>query len=91
MNTYIKRMIVLCLLVVGGASAFGQTVQSMGTTQDNAAIYNLYYSYYNNGYGGKWMESYYATIQKVTPIIGFATIPETITYGDHTYTMKGNR
>ena len=89
MNTYIKRMIVLCLLVVGGASAFGQTVQSMGTTQDNAAIYNLYYSYYNNGYGGKWMESYYATIQKVTPIIGFATIPETITYGDHTYTVRG--
>lgn len=82
-------MIVLCLLAAGGASAFGQTVQSMGTTQDNAAIYNLYYSYYNNGYGGKWMESYYATIKKVTPIIGFATIPETITYGDHTYTVRG--
>ncbi|MBP3830287.1 MAG: leucine-rich repeat protein [Bacteroidaceae bacterium] len=89
MNTYIKRMIVLCLLAAGGASAFGQTVQSMGTTQDNAAIYNLYYSYYSNGYGGKWMESYYATIQKVTPTIGFATIPEAVTYGNHTYYVRG--
>lgn len=90
MKKLVKKLLLLVLLLAGWTgTAFGQTVQSMGTTQDNAAIYNLYYSYYSNGYGGKWMESYYATIQKVTPTIGFATIPEAVTYGNHTYYVRG--
>ena len=90
MKHFKQILTILCLLLAGWTStANGQTVQSMGTTQDNQAIYNLYYSYYNNGYGGRWMESYYATIQKVTPIIGFATIPKTVTHGNHTYSVLG--
>ena len=90
MKHFKQILTILCLLLAGWTStANGQTVQSMGTTQDDQAIYNLYYSYYNNGYGGRWMESYYATIQKVTPIIGFATIPKTVTHGNHTYSVLG--
>jgi hypothetical protein len=90
MKHFKQILTILCLLVAGWTSTVnGQTVQSMGTTQDDQAIYNLYYSYYNNGYGGRWMESYYATIQKVTPIIGFATIPKTVTHGNHTYSVLG--
>lgn len=90
MKHFKQFLTILCLLLAGWTSTVnGQTVQSMGTTQDDQAIYNLYYSYYNNGYGGRWMESYYATIQKVTPIIGFATIPKTVTHGNHTYSVLG--
>ena len=91
MKTTMKRLLMLCLLTVGMAKATrAQHITPMSPYEDNTAYYNLYYSYYDNGYGGKWMEQYYATIFKfISPLLGFAKIPETVTSQGHTFTVRG--
>lgn len=88
MKTRIK-IFLLCLLMAGGATkAFGQTVMQMGITTDTYCKYGLYYSYFTfNGY--KFGESYYATIYDFVGTYTSVTVPATIEYGGHVYSVCG--
>lgn len=87
METLMKRLLTVCLLVVGMAvAAFGQTVMQMGMTSDENCNYSLFYSYYTfNGF--KYGERYYATITEFYK--SSVIVPATIEYNGQVYSVCG--
>ena len=92
MEKFMKRILMLCLLVVGMATTARaqQTVVQMGITTDPDSICNfgLYYSYYSWN-GNKFAESYYALLYDFKSNVSYVTVPATVTYGGRTYAVRG--
>ena len=92
MEKFMKRILMLCLLVAGMATTARaqQTVVQMDDTTDPDSICNfrLYYSYYSWN-GNKIAESYYALLYDFKSNVNYVTVPATVTYGGRTYTVRG--
>ena len=91
MEKFMKRILMLCLLVAGMATtARAQTVVQMGITTDpdNICNFGLYYSYYSWN-GNKIAESYYALLYDFKSNVSYVTVPATVTYDGRTYTVRG--
>ena len=88
MEKFMKRILMLCLLMAGGTASAQMTVLFRDTISDGQCLYGLYYSYYD-WEGHKISESYYALIRDIVSTSSWVTVPATISKGGKTYYIRG--